>query len=280
MFDHFILTRFNIRVENWTETKSKTKVLTESWLKNRFELFENYCLNSVKNQSNQNFKWLVYFDTNTPKKYLEKIEEIQLAYPNFYPKFIDGMHNLMGAVKEDIQSYSKNSYIITSRLDNDDSIHKDYINTIQNCFDSQDFMAVDFIDGYSLLLDPKKRFGKARLRFNPFISLIEKKNTIQTVWSKKHAHWKHEKNILTIKNKRMWLVIIHAENKVNTFTGYGNVDSSELSDFGLSNDFKDDIIKQLQPFNEWKYNSFKNEIQTIMLCSIIKLKKAIGLYKG
>ncbi|WP_051227980.1 glycosyltransferase [Gillisia sp. JM1] len=59
MFQHYILTRFNLRAEDWTTTKNNEKVLTEEWLEERFDLFENYCFSSVRNQTNQNFKWLV-----------------------------------------------------------------------------------------------------------------------------------------------------------------------------------------------------------------------------
>lgn len=94
MFQHFIITRFNLRRADWKTTKNSDEVLSETWLKNRFTLFENYCILSVKKQKNQNFKWLVFLGINTPEIYKEKIEEV----------------NTM-------------DYIITSRLDNDDSLH-------------------------------------------------------------------------------------------------------------------------------------------------------------
>ena len=77
MFQHYILTRFNLRRDDWTITKNNEKVLSDSWLKDRFELFENFCFNSVKNQTNQNFKWLVFFDSNTPDNYKQKVKEFE-----------------------------------------------------------------------------------------------------------------------------------------------------------------------------------------------------------
>ena len=50
---HYLLTRFNLTFKEWKTSKNGELVLTDKWLKNRFELFENYCLPSVKNQTYQ-----------------------------------------------------------------------------------------------------------------------------------------------------------------------------------------------------------------------------------
>ena len=42
MFKHFLITRFNLRKDDWTTNKKKIAVLTEEWHKNRFNLFTNY----------------------------------------------------------------------------------------------------------------------------------------------------------------------------------------------------------------------------------------------
>ena len=88
---HFLVTRFNLTVSEWKTTKNGEPVLSEKWLKNRFLLFENYCLPSVKNQTNQNFIWCVFFDVNTSDNYRDKIKFISDSYQNFKPIFIDGI---------------------------------------------------------------------------------------------------------------------------------------------------------------------------------------------
>ena len=57
---HYILTRFNLCGRN--RDKSKQSTLTKEWLHHRIKLFETYCLPSIKQQTNQNFKWLILFD--------------------------------------------------------------------------------------------------------------------------------------------------------------------------------------------------------------------------
>ena len=67
-FEHFIITRFNLPI--YSKTKSGNISSTETkYLDNRFKLFMNYCLPSIKQQTCQNFKWLVLFDINTPDEY-------------------------------------------------------------------------------------------------------------------------------------------------------------------------------------------------------------------
>ena len=98
-----------------------------------FKLFETYCLPSVKNQSNQNFAWLVFFDIDTPKHYLNKINIIAENYDNFKPVFIDGFKELGNELQLQIELIQVNidEFFIITRLDNDDIIHKNFIKTFK-----------------------------------------------------------------------------------------------------------------------------------------------------
>ena len=87
---HFLITRFNLKNPYWLDKNKEYYVLSDKWLNDRFDIFETYCLPSVKNQSNQNFILLVFFDVDTPKHYLSKIHMIAENFDNFKPVFIDG----------------------------------------------------------------------------------------------------------------------------------------------------------------------------------------------
>ncbi len=63
-FKHFVITLFNLKL--WTQDKNNVSTRTDEWLEKRFELFENYCLPSLKAQTNKNFVWLCLFDQFTP----------------------------------------------------------------------------------------------------------------------------------------------------------------------------------------------------------------------
>ena len=45
---HFLATRFNLPAEDWKVSRNGQKVLTDSWLKHRFEIFEKYYLEFFK----------------------------------------------------------------------------------------------------------------------------------------------------------------------------------------------------------------------------------------
>ncbi|MBE7640353.1 hypothetical protein GUB10_08415 [Salegentibacter sp. BLCTC] len=281
MFQHYIVTRFNLRAKDWTTTKNNEEVLTDEWLEERFDLFENYCFASVKNQTNQNFKWLVFFDINTPEIYKQKVVDYKSDYENFVPVFIDGMKNFLPEIVKTISNLDSQEYIITSRLDNDDCIHQNYTDVVQSYFSKQEHQALDIIDGYTLETGKNTRLGALRKLNNPFISLIEKKDDFKTVWFRnRHGSWKYEKNLVRIKNQRLWLSIIHSKNKVNRFWGYGNINPEKIYDFNISKTRTTEIFKSLVSFNSWRLLSFKNRVKLISKEVYKKIKAAIGLYRN
>ena len=281
MFQHYLITRFNLKNKNWDVTKNNESLLTREWMTHRIGLFSNFCLPSVASQTNTNFKWLLFFDITTEDDFKIEIEKLLKPYPHFKAFFIKGMEEFHSSIKTFITEDSKDSpYIITSRIDNDDCIHKDYIATIQEQFKSQDFMAIDILKGYSLQISPNLMLGKKEHIFNPFISLIEKNNTPKTVWFSDHNMWKKESRRIEIANKRLWMSIIHEKNKVNTFDGYDNVNWNTIkSDFIVSKDIDAQVSEHIVPHKQWRYLSLRNKLYVNYVLTSKKFKKAIGLYK-
>lgn len=208
---HFIATRFNLKTSDWKKSKSGNLVLTNEWLEHRFNLFENYCFPSVINQSNQNFTWCVYFDIDTPQNFKDKIVSLTANTSNIIPQFIDGMDGLNNSFKKFISDNITNidSHIITTRLDNDDIIHVDFVKTLQSLFKPTDLAVIDLRMGYQVSIDVAK--PEVRLYnhpFNAFISVIENVKSFDTVFSKMHYGWKNEKNVICyhcypkVKNKK------------------------------------------------------------------------------
>lgn len=216
---HFLITRFNLRAAHWQTAKNGSPVLTKEWLKNRFHLFETYCLPSVENQTEQNFKWLVFFDIHTPAEYKEKVNQISRKYPNFSPVFIDGIDSLNDSLIEEIKKkiIQTDEYIITSRLDNDDIIHKDFIKTIQSLFQPLDQTVIDLRTGYQVTLGkPHSEIRKIYNVFNPYISLIESVDNFKTVFHKQHKDWKNSDSVIIYENRRLWCEVVHQENVLNS----------------------------------------------------------------
>jgi hypothetical protein len=242
MFDHFIVTRFNLRVSEWKTTKSGLDVLSEAWLNDRFVKFENYCLPSVLNQKNKNFKWLIFFDKLTPSKYLSKIEKLQKTHSDIYCYFINGITELNDAFKEAINTLiDKNKdWIITTRLDNDDAIHENFVEEIQNNFTPQHETVIDVRSGFQLNIQKKKaEVRRLQNGFNPFLSLIENSSDFQTVISKPHRDWTSSKNVVVLENKPLWIEVVHQNNKLNEADDKKFlVKKLKCKEFGLSSDIK------------------------------------------
>lgn len=239
MFQHVLITRFNLRLEEWNTTKHGDAILSEKWLAHRFELFETYCLPSVKQQTNQNFIWLVCFDTQTPLAFQQRISELSIAYPNFKPIYINGNLHFHEAIKKSINSFLKenNTHIITTRLDNDDAIHKDFISSIQKAFQPKDGLVIDLVKGFQLIKKKSPKDDAIRQmnsEFNPFVSVIENKANYKTVLSRTHQLWETQPHI-KLSNKRLWMQVIHEQNISNSEKlYYHETNKIKISDFGIT----------------------------------------------
>ena len=117
MFNVFIETRFNLPFPF-----SKGINLTQDWLQYRFLLFKKYCLNSVINQTFKDFNWIIYFDKNTDTSLLNEIKSFDSRIVICHSK------NDYLSIKKEKSNYLKR--FILSRLDSDDSYHKDFLKNV------------------------------------------------------------------------------------------------------------------------------------------------------
>lgn len=282
MFKHYLITRFNLRADNWDVTKNNEQLLTDEWMDNRMWLFENFCFPSVVGQTNKNFEWLLFFDTNTKEIYKKRILELVANQNNFKVFFVDAMPSFKPELLKYIAQENKDiPYLITTRIDNDDSIHVDFINEVQKQFNQQDYRAIDFIKGYSLQIEPIYILGKKEQLFNPFISLIEKNSNPKTAFHQDHRYWKRDKEVTQLGEKRLWLSIIHQRNKINKFDGYGLVKWEDIrKNFTLSDEANKLILEKTIPYSNWIFTSIKNQFLQTFELNFKLLKRKLGLYKA
>lgn len=155
-FTHYLITRFNI-VQEWffhsTAENRRTAIQTPEWLQQRFMLFESYCLPSVMQQRNVDFQWLVLFNSETPDEYKEKIEAYERLFPAFTPLYLQPYADEAAFVRSYIRLHTTTPYLITTRMDNDDMLHQDYLATIQQAFSKQQDVVINYKTGlqYDLL---------------------------------------------------------------------------------------------------------------------------------
>jgi hypothetical protein len=245
IFKHFVITRFNIKYSLETKNGNQENIITDQWLKNRFDIFEKFCFPSICHQSNQNFIWLIYFDSNTPPAYREKVAGYAKVFENMVPRFISGQSVFLESVIMDVKEFTSNEqqYIITTRIDNDDVLHKNAISVIQYHFQKQDNIIIDLRKGYCLQIVPDFLLTRFYFPFNQFISLIEKFDNFQkprTVYCRKHQEWRNYARVIAIDNDYYWLQLIHNENIINKIHGPAVIKIKILRDFAINQNFRID----------------------------------------
>ena len=217
---HFILTRFNLLLRN--KDKEGNKVRTKSLLEHRFALFEQYCLPSIKNQTCQNFEWVVLFDSTTPEAFKKKIEEYKKECPLLIPVFVEPENGRYFAeiFREEVVKRLNSQRVITTYLDNDDALSIHFVEDLQKRAESpSNGNFINYVDGYQYYTD-YKYVMRIHYPRNHFMSVVEEGNpaTIKTIYGY-GSHYYIEKipgiKIEYVKNQPMWCEVIHEKNMGN-----------------------------------------------------------------
>lgn len=219
-FQHFILTRFNLLL--WNKDKEGHKVRTSKWLEHRFSLFEKYCLPSVKNQTCQNFYWILFLDSLTPERFKNKIADYQRGCSQFVPVFVEPEKGYQFAeiFREEVIKRLNGNRVITTYLDNDDAIEIHFVEDLQKRAEFlDDGTFINYVDGYQYYTD-HNYLMRIHYPRNHFMSVIEEGNpaTLKTIYGY-GSHYYIEKipgvKIENIKNQPMWCEVIHEKNMGN-----------------------------------------------------------------
>lgn len=220
-FKHILITRFNI----FYKTKMAQQGFDpQEWLKERFSIFQKFCFPSIVNQSNKGFTWMIYVDSETDPETLEALKAmvkpysfvllIQRVFQHFSLKLVldEDIHKFLGV---DFQ------YLISSRVDTDDMLHRDFIQSVQDRFTGQSYEALNFNKGH--IYDIGTGVTSVAIhRHNPFISLIEKRTDrgFKSVFHQIHVAYKDDPNKIEILNpKPMWCMSVHGLNVSTSFFG-------------------------------------------------------------
>ena len=207
---HFVLTRFNIR-----SFYHKAEP-TDAWLLERLQLFEKYCVPSFKNQTTRRFTWLVFLDSHSPEWFREKVAALSIDL--FCPVYVEGPFS-QELLSKTIGDLCTTPSVITTRVDNDDAVADDFIETIQKCFVGQNRLFVNLVNGaqyanQKLYLRPYTK--------NPFSSLIETpgEELPATVFVEHHYRIDAYAPVLNIRTRHpMWLQVVHGGNVLNEIVG-------------------------------------------------------------
>ncbi|WAT17036.1 glycosyltransferase [Aurantiacibacter sp. MUD11] len=210
---HILLTRFNVA----TQGREAPIRNAPGWLQRRFDLFERYCLPSLEAQTTKNFSWLIYFDSKTPDQFRERIERDRQIF-DFEPRFVS-LFSVADVVNDLRQLLAKDvDLLLTTRLDNDDAVSRDFIERIHRAgAEAADGTVLNFTNGLAM------RSGaiySARDQSNPFTTLVEREPTApKTIWSAQHHQLSCKWNIVQVDAPPTWLQVIHGENVTNRVKG-------------------------------------------------------------
>lgn len=220
-FTHYLVTRFNVPVENWNKDKSGHPTLDGSWMRHRLNLFTRYCVPTIAGQTEKNFHWVIYCDVNTFSIDKIRIEESISSVHGAEVRLASDHAEMLSDLKKLISSHAA-EYVITSRLDNDDGLGKNYIQIMQEHFREKDKWLLNPLDGiyydyYERVMTYMRKSEK-----NHYTSLIEKNNNtadLKTVLGFPHDDPSSGIHIENIHGERLWLKIIHEKNVKSLLRG-------------------------------------------------------------
>ena len=218
-FNHIILTPFNFYRPQWG-----INALSDDWMEKRIKIFKDVTYQSMMSQTNMNYSWIVALDYNTPCKWISEFKKFE------YVSFVY-VHNTQDLWKNLVSPLLSYSYLITTRIDNDDALSMDFIESIQTKFNPLNLGFINFLNG--LTTDGIGRLYAVKKPSNPFISYMEHVGAemVKTVRSCKHEKAKYMEGFRQIRDTApLWMVYVHGGNKGNSLPKGSTYASTELLD--------------------------------------------------
>ena len=214
-FLHVIITRFNLATPG-RESEIRNR---PQWLDRRFDLFKQYCFPSVSEQKCKNFSWIVYFDSETPDRYRRIVSELQEEF--YFHAYYTGLFPSDGWAGSVNELFSeKRDFIVSTRLDNDDAISKNFIMDVQNEIQKNRYHAPTFFNFTNGLILSGGRLYSHKHSSNAFVSLIERwDDAMVTVASVPHMEISGHGSVVQLPRSGSWLQVVHGENVSNKVRG-------------------------------------------------------------
>lgn len=209
--DHVLLTRFNLPSRGF-ESLVRAQ---EGWLRDRIALFERYCLPSVKAQTNRDFRWIIYFDPESPAWLLDRVHGLNRE-GTFVPLFRTEVSP--SELLEDIRTVTGGGRgtLLTTNLDNDDGLAIDFVDRVQKAAHDAGNSAIYLVSG---LVMGK---GSVFLRNDPhnaFCSVSAPWSAPVTCWAAWHNRLGQSMKVTSLRGAPGWLQLVHDHNVSNRIRG-------------------------------------------------------------
>ncbi|MGW5238129.1 glycosyltransferase [Monashia sp. NPDC004114] len=231
--NHVVLTRFNLPSAGY-ESLLREK---EGWLRSRVELFERYCLPSMRAQAGADAAWIIYFDPASPAWLMDWIERTNQG--DFMPilratvSYEDRMADIRAAAVD------LGDMLVTSNLDNDDAVASDFLARVQAAAAPGVRTAIYLADG---LIAQDGRVYHRVDRDNAFCSVAEPWDFAgdkpATCWLRAHNRLGETMRVVSLRGRPGWLQVVHGANVSNRVRGRMVSPTRYRSQFGsLLDDF-------------------------------------------
>ncbi len=214
---HYIITRFNLR----DDAARKSPALDPAWLNKRLDLFESFCFPTVRAQTRTDFSWLLLFDVETPESVRERIASLAARWDLIRPIFLEP--GLKQGAKRAVQKAMTNApdRLVTTRLDNDDGLASNYVETIRKFSEQDEATVLEFPAGYIWNKGKVYRDWQPR---NAFGTLVEPMMgnldyPFQTIYKGSHSENYKLGKVLWVSREPGWLQVVHGSNLENNRRG-------------------------------------------------------------
>lgn len=211
--DHVLVTRFNLPSPG-PESLIRAQ---DGWLQDRVDLFERYTVPSVRAQTRKSFRWIVYFDPESPNWLIERLAPLA-AGGVFTPIYREtASWRDVAADARDVTG-GHGATLLTSNLDNDDAIAANFVERLQAMARPGRREALYLGEG--LILSRSRTF----VRFDPenaFCSVAEPwGGGAVTAWRDWHNLLHDHMPVRIDRGRPAWLQVIHGRNVSNRVRGH------------------------------------------------------------
>ncbi|MBA42892.1 MAG: hypothetical protein CMF62_02645 [Magnetococcales bacterium] len=231
--EHLIIIRFSVKIKN--SGLNEKNLFSDERLKNRFYLFEKFCLWGIINQSLHDFKVIIVYDENLPQKWKNKLINLTSNY-NYIYLHKWNYNDFIGSVNW-LEQYmdSNKKYKLYTRLDDDDIINKN-INKVLKKYLNKNLELninkyISFAGGKFINYDCDK-FKIFRSRYQKpaiFYSRLTTSNDNKNVFTGISHDCVPDNMIKVLKFRNSWGILNHPFEDSNRYDRFKNLSNNIVS---------------------------------------------------
>jgi hypothetical protein len=180
------------------------------------DLFRRFTVPSVAAQSCLPNAWIVFFDEGTPQQTREEFRELAVKLPLLRAEYCAEFSPQLARERTCHILPPEAEWLLTTRLDNDDALHRRFVETLQSHVRPG---VREFINPTFGLILADGRLYRDRDNSNPFISFSEPVSDCHTVLIDQHPLLARHGPVRQFSLPDAWLQVVHGGNIVNAVRG-------------------------------------------------------------